>query len=41
MGHAIVLALIGICGLLLPKKSKQQMMNQEAAEWLSERNTKG
>ena len=36
MGHAIVFAILGICGLLLPKKEKQRMMNEEAKQWLQE-----
>lgn len=37
MGHAIVFTILGILGWLLPSGTKQQMMNQEGSEWLSER----
>lgn len=36
MGHAIVLAFLGIAGLLLPKKTKQKLINEEAKQWLQE-----
>jgi hypothetical protein len=36
MGHFIVLMIWGICGLLLPKKTKQKMIAKEAAEWYRE-----
>lgn len=38
MGHAIVFLILGICGWLMPEKTKQEMMNQEATKWLEERN---
>jgi hypothetical protein len=36
MGHLIIFAIFGICGLLLPKETKQRMMNEEANEWYEE-----
>ena len=37
MGHAIVWAILGICGWLLPKEEKQRIVEKEATEWLEER----
>lgn len=37
MGHLIVYAIFGIIGCLLPKKTKQRMMDKEGAEWYAER----
>ena len=37
MGHFIILMIWGICGLLLPKKEKQRMIQEEAEQWLQER----
>lgn len=35
MGHFIILMIFGICGLLLPKKTKQRLMDEEAEQaWL-------
>lgn len=36
MGHFIVLMIWGICGLLLPKKTKQRLMEEEGEQWLRE-----
>ncbi len=36
MGHFIILMIWGICGLLLPKKEKQRMLDEEVKEWLQE-----
>lgn len=36
MGHFIILMIIGIAGLLLPKKTKQRLMDEEGAEALRE-----
>lgn len=36
MGHAIILVIFGICGLLLPKEEKWKLMQREAEEWYAE-----
>lgn len=41
MGHAIIIVLFGIYGLLLmPEKEKKRMINKEAYEWLLEQEEK-
>lgn len=36
MGHAVIFLILSIAGLLLPKKTKQKLMNEEAKQWLQE-----
>lgn len=36
MGHAIIIAILGICGWLLPEKEKRAMVQKEAEEWYEE-----